>query len=192
MHREAALVWQETHPLSKLQLGRRQWYHSYRTVLHPCPGIAHHETIQQDIIFYRLGKPSYSESSSFQPFSSSRLRFRFIFLHLFPWCQLLSTVKQSAEGHSPEDIPMGLLDKLDQLTDVTIQPLFGGQKESVGKERYLCLWRIFIARGVEGNSLDLDEPWDHKRKTNYYSATNGILSLHCSYGNITKNLACHS
>lgn len=92
-------------------------------------------TIQQDIIFYRLGKPSHSESSSFQPFSSSRLRFRFIFLHLFPWCQLLSTVKQSAEGHSPEDIPMGLLDKLDQLTDVTIQPLFGGQKESVGKER---------------------------------------------------------
>ena len=72
-------------------------------------------------------------SSSFQPFTACSLRFGFILLQLFPWCQLLSTVKQSAEGHSPEDIPMSLFDKLDQLTDITIQPLFGCKKEGLGK-----------------------------------------------------------
>ena len=84
---------------------------------------------------------------------------------------------------------MGLFDKLDQLTDVTIQSLFGGQKESAGKDS--CDWIVFTEKGVEGNSLDLDEHWNHKKKTYYYSETNGILSLHCSYGNITKNLAHH-
>lgn len=103
-------------------------------------------TIQQDIIFYRLGKPSYSESSSFQPFSSSRLRFRFIFLHLFPGANFSALSSKALRATLPEDIPMGL-DKLDQLTDVTIQPLFGGQKESVGERKIASLKNIHRKRG---------------------------------------------
>lgn len=87
---------------------------------------------------------------------------------------------------------MSLFDKLDQLTNVTIQPLFAGKKESVEKVRSLCNCIVFIGRGGEGNSLDMDEHWNHKGKTISYDETNGIPLLHCSNDYITKNLPCHS